>query len=527
MAKRVIYEDIAVGAKSDCTASSTEGMDVSNISETVLDIIPVNYITFENNGIYLADDTLEFYEDGDTIGYISNLTSDSECNFASFPTATFTFGNKYSSDGVTIYFLNNYCRNINIKYYDGETLLNEKDYICEELIHFFPLLVELYNKIVITFQTAELPYQFCKFYRIDFGREIEFEDFYDLNFLEEASPISDDLAINTLDFSVMTDENLLLQEGQDLYLYKDNDLLGKFSITNSQQDTNVKYSIKSYDDIGILDNIIFNGGIYTNYSVSTLINDISTVSNTNMSLDDYYSSATVSGWLPMDTCRYAILQVAFAIGAIIDTSRDGVIKFIKPQIEVSSIIDNDRILGTAKFEKKEVVTKVNLTNFSYISQTTETENLFSGNADNQTIKFSKPIQSITSGSSTPTVFHPNYMTVNGTGLSIDAYPYTEVKTIISKVNTDITASTKENIKEYDKYTLTSSIVNKIDDLFKYEISKGKITAKVILNDEKVGDLVTIKTLYSGDFTGIISSLSISVNADLVADMEVVEWAVEE
>lgn len=527
MAKRVIYEDIAIGAKEDCTVASTGSMNVSENEQTIQDITPVNYITFENNGVYLEDNTSEFYESGDQIGYISNLTSNSGCSFETPPTITFTFSNKYSSDGITLYFLNNYCRNINIKYYDGETLLNDKDYICEELIHFFPSIVQLYNKIVIAFQTTEMPYQFCKFYRIDFGREVEFKDFYSLNLLEEASPISDDLAINTLDFDVMTEENLLVQEGQDLYLYKDDNLLGKFIITNSQQDTDIKYNIKSYDDTGALDNIIFNGGIYNDYSVSALINDISSVSGINISLDSYYSSANVSGWLPMNTCRYAILQIAFAIGAVIDTSRNGITKFTKPQTEVSSIIDNDRILGTAKFEKKEVVTKVNLTKFSYISQTTETENLFNGNADNQTIKFYKPMQSITSGSSTPTVFHPNYMVINGTGLNIDAYPYTEVKTIMSKVNTNITASTKENIKEYNQYTLSSSIVNKIDDLFKYELSRGKITAKVILNDEKVGDLVTVKTLYSGEFTGIISSLSISVNADLVADMEVIEWVVEE
>ena len=71
-------------------------------------------------------------------------------------------------------------------------------------------------------------------------------------------------------------------------------------------------------------------------------------------------------------------------------------------------------------------------------------------------------------------------------------------------------------------------INRINDIVKNAKSKGVINARVILTDERVGDLVRITTFMGDVYTGIITKMNIHCGyPNDVADIEVQEWAVND
>ena len=67
--------------------------------------------------------------------------------------------------------------------------------------------------------------------------------------------------------------------------------------------------------------------------------------------------------------------------------------------------------------------------------------------------------------------------------------------------------------------------HKANDIKKYMQSGGVIKAKIVLENEKVGDLIQIETAFDGIKTGIITSMAISFGYRDVAEIEVLEWPV--
>ena len=76
----------------------------------------------------------------------------------------------------------------------------------------------------------------------------------------------------------------------------------------------------------MLDSIPYYGGIYTNKNAVKLLTDIFTVAKVPYNIDDVFADEVVTGYIPFTTCRDALMQVAFAIQAVVDTSNSEVVK---------------------------------------------------------------------------------------------------------------------------------------------------------------------------------------------------------
>lgn len=543
---KIVYSADAVGAKENASyiapASTDSDGDIFGTSE------PVNYMTFENEGIDLTDISTVFLDNTDVSGFISSAVSDGSGTLSGV-SMTVRFGSIGNPvyclvDSLTITFWQNYCKKLRIQLYDKTRKLTDEVFENINTLEFQTDLsvTEECTEVRIQFLETEMPHQFVKIAHLQFGKDITLDEIYSLSLMEEISLTGEDIPYNDLSVTLESEESLFLQQGQRFKAYNRDTMIGAFNIDKADQDGASKYTVSLTDDLAVLDNTYFKGGLYYLEPESdepfwpnkphAIVKAIGTAAGVDIMLNSAYRSGLqLVGWLPYDTCRMALMQVAFALGAVVNVGRDGKIYVdpLKPRPTGSSgykQIGGDRIIGAAKYERGDVVTGVELIEYLYRSQTEKIEMVYEADS------------AIGIGGQWVTVYHdkpmyhlkindtmlgdnysmgPNYLTIKAAnkGDEFYRYPCNETKLIHAK-NAARTQG-KENVKRFDKYTLTCPTFDKLSQLYDLTVgSTGTVTATVVLDGEQVGDWVEIDTKYSGIKRGIIESLDSKVNNDLVA-----------
>lgn len=291
--------------------------------------------------------------------------SDENGNFEIPVEIQLTFANYESAVGLTFKFATateDYPKNINIKWYQDNTLLSEKSFELDNADFFAENSVNNFNKILITCNSTNKPYRYLKIQDIVYGivRNFGEDELRSVNLLEDISLTSEELKINTLDF-VLNNKKLIdfiFQKKQPLILSRNGVLLGTFFIESSKRKSKTLYEISSVDYIGVMDKTPFAGGTYSNETVSNLVKNI--LGNIPYELDENLANKTLSGVLEPCTRREALLQVAFACCGIVDTSRNSVVKIYKSDSSVKSSVE-DGIYTGGSFETEDLVTEIRLT----------------------------------------------------------------------------------------------------------------------------------------------------------------------
>lgn len=526
---KVIYKDVAVGSKSNPPTIMTAGSGLlvgTEPSNAFKDIVPVDYVTFENNGFDLTRTDQIFAQNLSSLGLISASVSDSSGVISCGFTASAQNGAVFTSPGVTIRFHQNYCKSGTMVFRNGSTIVASISFVCNQLVNYIPIQANNYKSISFTFTSTENPYQFVKIASIDLGREVVLTDLYNMTLLEEINLAGDDLSINAFDFSCEADENLNIQEDQLFYAYNNDTLLGKFNMDDVTENTFTRYTMNCSDDITLLDKVNFNGGIYYpqgsyNPTVKLLLNQIMSLAHVNIEYDNSYATVGLKGWIPFCSCRKALMLIAFAIGAVVHTGRDGTIS-MRPfnENQTPIIIPESRILGNAKYSKGDIYTGVELARYDYTWTTGNLQTIYKTDStpltSPVTIYHSMPMGAYTYSGTVSYTTYANYVVINSMGANaeVKGYPFIETKTILSKNKNTYNAGT--NVKSFNDYTLYSSF-NKLNQLYHLTVEYGgTVNATIILGGEQVGDIVSIPTKYSGTKIGVIISLDSNVNNHLVA-----------
>ena len=150
----------------------------------------------------------------------------------------------------------------------------------------------------------------------------------------------------------------MFQKKQPLVLSRNGNLLGTFFIESSKRRSTTLYEISAVDYIGIMDKMSFVGGTYSNETVSNLVASI--MGNIPYELDENLANKTLSGTLEPCTRREALLQVAFACCAIVDTSRSDKVKIYKNDLTVKSNVAEGIYTG-GSFESEDEITEIRIT----------------------------------------------------------------------------------------------------------------------------------------------------------------------
>lgn len=534
MAIVVKYKDIAIDAKENFDPSVSEQSAYSNI--LLLKQENVDYKDLSNpcefyNFALDGDETpLEEDFEQENFGLWSEQFSNENGEFTTPISLVLTSSELFSSVGLSLTFDtdNNYFPTlINIKWYRDNDLLENVDFEPNNAIYFCDKRVDYYNKVEITFYRYCIPFNRLKLRAIDYGLNVEFSGGQLLNakMIQEVDPMSTQISINTFDFTLNKREDVeySFQRKQPMSVYFNGNLLATHFVRTAKRKSKYGYSIETEDYIGLLDSIYFYGGIYANKNALDIIDDIFITAKIPYEIQGDFDVETVSGYIPYSTCRNALMQVAFAIGAVVDTSNSNKVIIKRLSEEVSQTIPLLRIMQGQNFERGTNVSAVEVSAHNYrpISDILEVYRAEdSGTGENIFVSFNEPLHdlSITNGEISESGTNYAIITAN-VGCVLAGQKYEHTSTVKSITNPLLLRTDIENIIAIEKATLVSkdNIDFVLQRCYNYYVQTQTMNAKIIesrrltsegevIYDQRttVGDIAEFETEYLGVLRGQIT-----------------------
>ena len=434
------------------------------------------------------------------LGLWSEQISNDDGTFTEPIVLTLTSDGQYSSQGLTFTFdtYNGiHPTRLGIKWLritdEGITTLDEKEYNPDNAFYFCRNFVENYNKVVITFYSLNMPKNRLKLRVIDYGYGTFFygDELRNVKVTQELDPISTQISINVVDFTLdsHSDMEYSFQQMQPLSIFFNGELKATTFVKKSTRKAKRLWNIQSEDYIGLMDSIPYYGGIYTNKNAVELLTDIFTVAKVPYSVDDVFADATVTGYIPFTTCRDALMQVAFAIQAVIDTSNSDVVKVFALEEDVKQTVPLNRIMQGQNFADDETVTGVDITVHSYTPlPESERDYLYkaddSGTGEKIFVSFSSPQQVDTINIYSGEILEKgtNYAIINANaGCQLWGQGYEHKTTVRRKNNPVVLASEIEKVVAIDNATLVSqyNIDNVMEKCYNWLIKTNQTNLEIV------------------------------------------------
>ena len=512
---------IDVTAKPDTMVTASDKQSFIDVQDLALDgVCPAPSATLEKD-YWKLDGSYEPFPDSPqntSWGIWSNSMSDENGIFSVPPVIELSFQNVHKTAGLTFEFCpygNNYCNHMLIQWYLDDAVIKEAEFYPAAWRCEYRCTVEKYNKLIITFYSTNKPYRYLKVQNIQHGINEYFseDEIETASVLEEVDISALELSVNTLefrlrtvndDFDIFNPKGLynLLQKKQQLCVegYVDGGLInfGYFYLDNWNDDEG-ETELTAQDAIGIMSNTTFKGNIYEGVKALNVIDEIMNDAGFGYSVDSRIGDMKISGWLPICTHREALQQVAFALGAYVDTSRGGMVKIrFGADEDVIYNIGMDRKAVGSSATLKEYISGVSITEHSYVLGTT-VEELYKGNlyAGDNEITFSEPSVVTAVSGGTLKESGVNYCIVNMTAdgeVIVKGKKYTDNTSIMS-VNVDtVAAGEKENIKTVTDATL----INNKNSLYVAQMLLNSYQKRIeqnlsfVLNRETVGSNASVE-----------------------------------
>lgn len=548
----ILFNLVDVLAKEDTTAAIDDKQSFIDPQDLALEgVYPIKAATLETD-YWKLDGTFDVFPDNpeaDAWGVWSNSMSNEDGTFTIPPVLTLTFQSNHSAIGIGFEFNphdNSYCNNLNVKYYNGETLLSDVNLYPDNWRYSFSNKVENYNKMVVTFSSMNKAGRYLKLQNVIHGiiKTFETKMITEASLLEEVDITSSELTINTFDFNVYSEDddfNIFNPGGVYNVLQKKQQInlegsingvskgFGTFYLDEWESKGNKIMSLSTVDGIGIMDGTYFYGDIYKNISAKDLIEKIMNAAGFGYSIDDSLQDILLSGWIPRCSYREALQQVAIAIGGFVDTSRSGAIK-IKSQPDIDSVYtelgrDRKHVGATAKL--RAYVTGVNVTEHNYVlgSSLVSLYTALLGVGTNE-ILFSSPVSVSTVTGAALSQKGANYciveVTTAGT-VTVKGYKYEDNTKVISCKMDSLPAGEKENVKEIKDATLISS-ANSADvakRMFDYYQMRIEQNITFVIDNEVVGGVVNVETSEGEHRKSIVEKLQTNLSGGFVTKAVVI------
>lgn len=470
------------------------------------------------------------------LGFWSWTTSNSSGRFLTSIKLELTSEGYYTSSGFTLTFdthNNIYPTTVTIQWMrvtdEASETIAEETFSIDNAVYFCEKKVERYNKVIMWFNNMNMPNSRLKLRSIDYGRGTIFygRELRTVGLIQELDPVSSQISINTADFTIDSAGNTsyTFQRKQPLNVYFNGELLATTFVKKATRQSKFLWNIQSEDYIGIMDGVPYYGGIYNNANAVDVLTDIFNVAKVPFVVDDIFADATVTGYIPYTTCREALMQVAFAIQAVVDTSNSDMVKVFALSDEVAQTIPLNRIMQGQNFVDDETVTGVEVTAHAY-KPITDTQTVYdaneSGSGERIFVKFSEPLHDLvlTNGEfvldeNGNEMKHTNYAVINAeTGCILSGQKYEHTTQTKRKNDETILSSEIERIMAVDNATLVSSanLDNVLEKCYNWFTRINTTNLKIIegrhddgTSDPKVivGDVITCETEYLGEVTGRI------------------------
>ena len=215
--------------------------------------------------------------------------------------------------------------------------------------------------------------------------------------------------------------------------------------------------------------------------------------------------------------------MAFAVGAIVDTSYDRNLYLYPMRTTDITKIRKEELFTKLSFSHSDVITGVKLTAHEYVKGS-EVIELYKGYLTGVTkVEFSEPMHSLVIQGGSITEQGDNYARISGTGNQavLSGKKYIHNMFSISKDNERITHN--KNVAEIKEATLVTKenmqeVLNRCyDDCMKNE----SISCRLVVDSHELGDLVELDT-FKGKRQGIITKLDFKFSRNEITAEAVIE-----
>lgn len=552
---KINYGGVAVGAKENFVPNTTDKADFVNLNDLMQESTSfINYgnpcdlysVALDGNTVGIPQDT-----ESANIGWWSQQISNANGVFANPIILTLSASDShYNSSGISLTFdtYNNvYPISLNIKWYDNDTLLADSDFSPDSAFYFCSKKVEGYNRIVIQFNSLNMPFNRLKVRAIDYGMKITFygDELKSAKIIQEIDPLSSQISINTCDFVIKSKRKIeySFQERQSVEVYFNDKLRSTSFIKTAKRKSQNEWSVQAEDYIGIMSNSVFYGDVYSNKNAVELIKEIFNAANVPYKISDL-SSEVVSGYIPYTNCRNALMQVAFAIGAVVDTSNSDVVNVFKASDNISQKIPLDRIFQGQSFDGDSKITAIEVTSHKYDPSdkvVTAYTNKDGGNIDNVFVKFSQPLHNLTITNGSIIKSGTNYAIINANNeCKLEGKSFEHTQTVLRKENPVLMITDMPNIISVSNATLVSSdnVAKIIEKCYNYYEQNDRVNLKIVEGKRKaryggikygaavynqitediptaVGEKIICQSEYLGDITGFILKQTYNLNGSII------------
>lgn len=544
---------IDVTAKQDTTADITDKQDFIDPQDLALEGVYAPKVATLEADYWQLDGSFKVFPDNPedyTWGIWSKSMSNGSGAFSTPPVLTLTYSENHSSKGLVIEFNpygNNYCNSLNIKWYNGSTLLYSVDFAPYKWKYCCEKIVNNYNKIVLTFKSTNNPYRYLKIQNIQHGVVKDFgsDEIKSADLLEDIDLSGLTLPYNTLDFTVYSrDDNFNIFNPQGIYtlLQKKQQLaltgrkngteynLGTFYVDEIEMQSDRLLSITAQDGVGVMDGTYFKGGIYSNKNAGDLIEELMTDAGFGYTLDSALASKTITGYLPIMSHKEALQNIAFAIGGYVTTARSGTINikaFPDLSSEAVTTLTRARKFTGTIVKMRELVTGVDVTYHTYTksAEAKEIKKVTLSIGEN-TVTFDSPVADLTVSQGTITESGANYCVITAASAgecTISGKQYDDVTEIVGVRMAQLPAGDKENIITAESTLISTGnaaeVAQRLYDYYQYRIEQ---TLKLVVNgEETVGQIADIETEYGVYRGSIIETLDINLTGGWVTKAVVV------
>lgn len=479
----LLHKDVAPGAAADATVTAPGAQTLSVLTDLPNGTTEAPAMTGELNQCGLDGEFVLASEI--TPAFWSKAMSGADGSFAagSEPQITVTFSQQYSSVGISFRFdsaTGGYCSALNIKWYQGDTLKADQDFAPNDVQYFCQKKVESYNKVVLTFKKTNLPYRYAKVDHVIFGvhRSFGMSELRKASATNETDISSTKLPISKLSWTLDSrdDVDYMFQLKQPVEVRNNETLIGVYYIDSYKHTAPRVYPIECLDAIGVLNDMTFNGGVYSGKSAKTLAAELA--APFEVEFDEDVADTNVTGLLKAGTRRAALQQLLFVWGYCVSTDGRADLRVFSPGTEAQSVPLSRTFLG-ASVTTDAIVTEVQVTAHTYAI------------SDNGSVE------------------------VNGV-------KYADTKTVYSVKNPNVTASDKQKVVKITDATLVSPSVAQAaaQRLYDYYQRRNTGKAKVVFAGERLGDRLSLPDSCGGATVGNLTKMEIRLSNTVVYTGEV-------
>lgn len=475
----ILYKDVAPLAEDDATPTVTGADAMSDPGKLPHGSDPGAVMTLETNQWVL--DGTHGYLDESKVALWSSALSDGNCVLSPEPVIDIDFTEQHSSLGVTLEFDPpgiNYCALLNIKWYQGETLLADKDFTPDSPLYFCRQTVTAYDRIQITLKQTSLPYRRAKVNHIIFGlyRQFGADDFRSVKIINQSDLISAELPVSTMDFELDSDDDIgfMFQLKQEIEARNGDYLVGVYYIDEHKRTSQRQYQLNCYDALGVLDESPFPGGVYNSISALSLLESIV---GPEFVLDAAVEDMDLTGIIMPGSRRAAAQQVLFAAGWLCATDGGSVVRVFSTD-QTLSIVGKGRTYTGASSSIAAITTEVQVTAHAYAED------------------------------------------ANGS-VEIGGKKYSDAQTVYTVKNPNVTANDKSSVVEVKDATLVSPSIGQAvaQRVYDYYQLRQTDSAKIVWKGERLGDYVQLPTAWGSDHAGHIQKMTITLSNTVAAELE--------